>query len=225
MNEPATDDVPTLPTLDSEVTVLATEGRTTGALQSLVLDHMLLSDGTALWVDARGNAATTSLARIAPSKRTLDRIHVARGFTAFQHYSIVDDLPSEITEETSLIVAPSVEWFYANDDLRSGEGEAMLRDAMATLQELAATHDVPVLVSRATAGELGACVLEYVDTELECITTSFGPRFVGDDFDTLVFECNGGVQTTFAFWRRVLEHRHSMQASGVPQEVSPVGTH
>jgi len=56
-----------------------------------VLDHLLLHDGPAFWVDANGHATTATLAQISPSQRLLDRIHVARGFTAYQHYGAVCD--------------------------------------------------------------------------------------------------------------------------------------
>lgn len=219
------DDVPKFPSLDPGVTLLTGEGRTTGALQSLVLDHVLLSEGTALWVDAADNAATTGLAKIAPSRRTLDRIRVGRAFTAFQHYSLVDDLSAVTNDETPLVVAPSIEWFYANDDLRTGEGEAMLEAALASLHEIASTHDIPVLISKHAGSGFDGVIEAACDARLECVQTSFGPRFTGTDFETLVFECPGGVQTTLAFWRRLLEQRHSLQASSEPTEVASVGSY
>ena len=121
-----TDDVPQLPQLEPGLTLLDGPERATGPLQSLVLDHVLLAEGEARWVDARGHAATTTLARIAPSRRTLDRIQVARAFTAFQHYSLVETLVETVTPETALVVAPAVNWFYATDDLKAGEGAEML---------------------------------------------------------------------------------------------------
>ena len=84
-----------LPSLDDGVTLLDVEGgRGVPVLQPLVLDHLLLHDGPAIWVDTNGHATTTTLARIAPSQRLLDRIHVACGFTAYQHYGAVCDLPT-----------------------------------------------------------------------------------------------------------------------------------
>lgn len=202
--------VPELPRLADGITLLAADERVTGALQSLVLDHLLLSDGHALWVDARGNAATVQLARVAPSRQVLDRVFVARAFTAFQHYSLVEDLSDQITDETTLIVAPAVESFYAEDDLRAGEGEEMLTEALTRLQGLAATADLPVLVTRQNAGGVGQRVADYVSTRLECEITELGPRFSGDDFETLVFRENGYLQTTLAFWRRLLAERHRL---------------
>jgi len=67
-----------LPSLDGGITLLDVEGgRGVPILQSLVLDHLLLHDGPALWVDANGHP-TTTLARIVFSQRLLDRIHVVR---------------------------------------------------------------------------------------------------------------------------------------------------
>lgn len=243
-------DGPTLPTLDPGVTLLTTDGRSTGALQSLVLDRVLLEDGTALWVDADGHASTASLATVAPSRRTLDRIRVARAFTAFQHYSLLEALEDEfaaVGDAVELVVAPSVEWFYANDDLRTGEGEVMLTRGLESLSALAAAHDVPVLLSRSDRGGsgdggpgdgslddggLGDVVAAHSDAVLECTRTQFGPRFAGEDFETLVYECRGGVQTTLAFWQRVLERRHAAVTDARAEtgadgrrEVATVGTH
>lgn len=222
-------DVPTFPELDPGLTLLETDGRAAGALQSLALDHLLLDDGGAVWVDANGNAATTSLAKVAPSRRVLDRIRVARAFTAFQHYGLLEDVEDPMTPATSLLVAPAVDWFYGTDDLRDGEGEAMLAGALDRLETVATRHDVPVLVSRTGAGGLGERVAARCDRTLECVHTEFGPRFSGEAFETLVFECPGGVQTTLAFWRRVLERRHAAAADAAgaadSREVAQVGSH
>lgn len=232
-------EMPKLPELDDGITLLTVDGRSRGALQSLVLDRLLSSEGNALWVDSRHNARTTTLATVAPSRRTLDRIRVARAFTAFQHYSLVEDLEATIDERTSLVVVPAIEWFYANDDLCQGEGATMLDAALGRLDRLATTHEIPVLVSRAardgvrttgdgvraTGGNVGDRVDAYCDARLECVRTPFGPRFTGETFETLVFECEGGVQTTFAFWRRVLERRHAARLSEASREVATVGTH
>ena len=88
-----------LPSLEDSITLLDAEGdRGVPILQSLVLDHLLLHDGSAFCVDANGHATTTTLARIAPSRRLLDRIHVARGFTAYQHYGAVCDLSTAVNQ-------------------------------------------------------------------------------------------------------------------------------
>ena len=65
--DPATDEL-RLPSLDDDITLLDIDGgRGVPILQSLVLDHLLLHDSPAFWVDANGHATTTTLAQIAPS--------------------------------------------------------------------------------------------------------------------------------------------------------------
>jgi len=64
--DPTTEEM-LLPQLDDGITLLDVEGgRGVPILQSLVLDHLLLHDGPAFWVDANGHATTATLAQISP---------------------------------------------------------------------------------------------------------------------------------------------------------------
>ncbi|WP_229126543.1 hypothetical protein [Halapricum desulfuricans] len=234
--DPATDKM-LLPSLDDGITLLDIEGsRGVPILQSLVLDHLLLHDGPAFWVDANGYATTTTLARIAPSQRLLDRIRVARGFTAYQHYGAVCDLPTavnqsiqESTADTgirgrqsmsrdedssphtpSLIVTPAIDAQYRSDDtLREGDATTLQARTLARLATYADGYDVPVLITRSTIDEVTAPVATAADHHLECEQTRMGPRFVGEDFETLIYPIDDGAyyQTTFAYWRQLLAAR------------------
>ncbi|MEF8881110.1 MAG: hypothetical protein V5A34_01120 [Halapricum sp.] len=241
-----------LPSLDEGITLLdVADGRGVQSLQSLVLDHVLRHDGPAFWIDANGHATTTTLARIAPSQRLLDRIHVARGFTAYQHYGAVCDLPTAVNQsiqqsttdgETprrqrpnsvdessphtpSLVVAPAVDAQYRGDDML-GEGHAKTLQArtLARLATYAEGYDVPVLVTRSAVDEFTAPVATAADQHLECEQTRMGPRFVGDEFETLVYPIDSGAyyQTTFDYWRQVLGVR-AEQIGLEPAAPSPSG--
>ena len=61
---------PELPSLEPGITLLETDERMTGSLQSLVLDQLLLDDGSAIWIDAHGNGTTHPLTRITPSEQS-----------------------------------------------------------------------------------------------------------------------------------------------------------
>lgn len=213
------------PTLEPGITLLSMDERATGALQSLILDHLLLNSGEAYWVDARNNAVTTTLSQVAPSMRVLDRIQVARAFTAFQHHSIVTDLVEAADTAASMIVLPEVDWFYTGDELARGEGERMLDDVLEILTSIADDLQVPIIVSSATDGAPGKPLSTAAETVIECTLTQFGPRFSGSEFETLMFDCGTGVQTTLAFWRRVLQARHPQQISEPSPEVSAIGSH
>ena len=247
--DPATDDM-LLPSLDKGITLLDVEGsRGVPILQSLVLDHLLLHDGPAFWVDANGHATTTTLARIAPSRRLLDRIHVARGFTAYQHYGAVCDLPTAVNTEIqsssaesgttgrrtasrdgdtsphtpALIVAPAVDAQYrADDTLGETHTKTLHARTLARLRTYAEGYDIPVLVTRTKRNEFTEPVATIADHHLECEQTRMGPRIVGEDFETLVYPVDDGAyyQTTFAYWRQLLAAR----ATQVGVESTPPST-
>ncbi len=234
--DPAADEM-LLPSLGDGITLLDVEGgRGVPILQSLVLDHLLLNDGPAFWVDANGHATTTTLTQIAPSQRLLNRIHVARGFTAYQHYGAICDLPSAVNksiqmsttdaraasrgasdrdEDTSphtpaLIVAPAVDAQYrADDTLGETHAETLQARTLAQLATYAEGYDIPVLVTRNERNEFTESVATVADHHLECEQTRMGPRVVGEDFETLVYPVDDGAyyQTTFAYWRQLLAAR------------------
>ena len=234
--DPATDEM-LLPQLDDGITLLDVEGgRGVPILQSLVLDHLLLNDGPAFWVDANGHATTTTLAQIAPSQRLLNRIHVARGFTGYQHYGAVCDLPTAVNksiqmsttdagaagrgepsrdEDTSphtpaLIVAPAVDAQYrADDTLGETHAGTLQARTLARLSTYAEGYDIPVLVTRNERNEFTESVATVADHHLECEQTRMGPRVVGKDFETLVYPVDDGAyyQTTFAYWQQLLAAR------------------
>lgn len=217
--DPATGEM-LLPSLEPGLTLLDVEGgRGVPIVQSLVLDHLLLQDGSAVWVDAKGYAATTTLARIAPSQRLLDRIHVARGFTAYQHFGAVWDLPTALrrartdTEGAtgpSLIVAPAVDAMYREDDtLATAHAKTLQARTLARLAAYADGYDVPVLLTRSDVDAFTAPVATIADHHLTCEQTRMGPRVVGEDFETVVYPVAEGAyyQTTFAYWRQLLAAR------------------
>jgi len=218
-----------LPSLDPGLTVLDIDGgRGVPVIHALVLDHLLLADGPAFWVDARGYATTTTLARVSPSHRLLERIHVARGFTPYQHYGAITDLPAAVTtqldddgvargaqhtdaDQPSLIVTPAVDAQYRDDatTLAREHAKTLHARVLACLSRYARNYDVPVLLTQTQADQFTAPVEAAADHTLRCEQTRMGPRFHGDGFETTVYPVADGAyyQTTFAYWRRILAAR------------------
>nr|WP_221625553.1 hypothetical protein [Halobellus ruber] len=207
-----------LPSLDNGITHLEVTGsRSVPALQAIVLDHLLLHEGPAFWADAMGHATTAALARVAPSWRLLERIHVARGFTPYQHHTLIADLSARINEtlredpsaKPTLIIAPAIDAQYRDaDTLSEAQGETLLARSLARLQQYADGYDVPVLVTTTEDGTLTETVRRAAAHELRCEETRLGPRFVGDEFETLVYPAGDGYyQTTIAYWTQILGAR------------------
>ncbi|QLG28939.1 hypothetical protein HUG10_15945 [Halorarum halophilum] len=208
-----------LPTLDPGVLLLDIEGELgLEPLHALVVDELLGTDGNAVWIDALGHARTTTFRELAPHRGYLDRVRLARGHTPWQHAALLDRLPTLVDESTSLIVAPAVDGLYRTDDIPEWQAKELLVRRLATLAGVSRTRDIPVLLTRTHTDGISEVIGNAAHRELECTNTRFGPRFMGDGHETLVYpQENGWVQTTLAFWREVLEHR----AQRVDEPVAP----
>jgi hypothetical protein len=218
---------PTLPSLDPGVHLVDVDRRAVGAVQSLVVDHVLTqgpTGSTAAWVDSDGTATTRTLARLVPSPRLLDRIRVARAFTPYQHHTLVSRLPAVVDERTSFVAVPAFESHYRDPELRFGVAHDLVEAGVETLSRLARDRDVPILVTRETTAPLSAPIPERADSVLECERTRFGPRFVGEEFETLVYPVGGGFQTTLSYWAEVLAARFRTVQEGTTPSTTTAST-
>jgi len=94
------------------------------------------------------------------------------------------------------------------------DGEEMLVRALAPLARIAREFEIPVLCTRQHDDEFSAPVEAAAATTITARQTAIGPRFVSEDFETLVYPLeNGWVQTTLAFWQRVLEAREPLHSA------------
>ncbi|MFC7070503.1 hypothetical protein [Halobaculum lipolyticum] len=206
-----------LPTLDPGLTLLDIDSALgIEPLCAVVLDQLLEAPGEVVWVDAGGHVRTRTLTRLAPHPRYLDRITAARGFTAYQHASLLDRLPRIVSnivadgESLSLVVVPAMDQLYREDDVPREQAQDLLVRRLATLAGVAREREVPVLLTRDRDDDLSAPLAAAAHETLTCTETRFGPRFSDDqgDDETLVYHTGDGwMQTTLAFWREILEHR------------------
>lgn len=218
---------PDVPSLNAGIQLLDTDA--SRAIHALTVDHILLSGGDACWIGTGTHARSTPFVELAPSDRILDRVHLARAFTPFQHLALLESLPEVLTDRTELVVAPDIDGYYRSDDLLAEEGRDMLLSGIADLARVAREREIPVLVTRTAADEFSTPVENAASDVLHCRSTPFGPRFWtngedGSDDETLVYPVDGGaaVQTTLAFWKRVLAAREPLY-EGVSREVTVRG--
>jgi len=206
--------VPELPTLDAEVYCFNADRETRSILASLVVDHTLLNDGPVYWVDSLNHAATDPIAAVAPSQRILDQIQVARGFTPYQHASITEALSERAkTDSPSLVVVPAIDALY-RESMTGIEGDELLAQTVAQLAAIKRAYDCPILLTTTRDDELSDPVAAAVTAHLDCEHTPYGPRFVSDDFETLVYPIgNGLVQTTIAYWESIIDARKPLYST------------
>lgn len=135
---------------------------------ALVADGSNFLDVYRLATAARRRAAArlpdaTHAELTAQEELVLDRVRVARGFTAHQIHAIVEDLlPQEIAQSPTaggttrsaggvgLIVAPGLLDMYLDDELSREESKALATRALSTLRRLAVRLRAPAVVSNRT---------------------------------------------------------------------------
>jgi len=191
--------------------------RDVGALHGLAMDELLGADGRGVWVDPGRYCPTTTMADLAPSRALLERVDVARGFTPYQHLRLLDRLGGRATGDTAVVVAPFVDEPYRDGDVRGADPAEMAARAVAVLAGVARRDDVPVVVTRAREDAVGAPLSAAADRRLTYRQTAHGPRFVGPDTETLVYDAPGDhVQTTLSFWAEVLATRAAVHGGAAP---------
>lgn len=215
---------PELPSLSPGVQLLESDEHPRTAIHVLVLDHILVNEGDVYWIDSDGSATAHPFTHLAPNERLLERVRIARAQTSTQHYALIDHLCEQADAETSLLVATGNDHFYREHDRGSENAQDLMVRTLAMTTGAARGHDLPVLMTRREADEFSeplanaaADVITYQETEM-------GPRFTGEDFETLVYPRRDGFQTTLEYWRRILAARHPTQhtatasaTDGLPQ--------
>lgn len=213
-----------LPSLPSGVVRVDLPDPRSVAFHHLVVDALVggEGDGPVHWIDARNNASTYVLADLAPHDRALERVRVARAFTAHQHYALVTALPGRVTPATDLIVLPCVGSLYADDDLRAGEDDLLLSGAVDVLVALARRHDCTVLCSTgAVPAPIADRIADAADATVRCRETREGFRYVTGDFETEVYAGPGYRQTTLPYWARALGDLAGIGATATPDPTDP----
>jgi nicotinamidase-related amidase len=156
----------------------------------------------------------------------LDRIAIARGFTPYQHTALLRELPAQVEEETAVIVVPEIDYYY-RDDVQGADGQQMFVRALAAVARAAREQGIPVVCTQTAADGFSEPLEALATDTIEFTETAHGPRFVGQEFETLVYPLgNGWVQTTLAFWQEILAAREPLHVeSHSSSEVSARGAH
>lgn len=218
--------IPELPSLDDGLTLLEADGDPRLPLQTLMIDELLLASGRGLWIGTGRYCTTDTLAEVAPDRRVLERVGVARGFTPYQHTALIRNLDAYVDAELAVIVLPDIDARYRGDDVQGNDGQEMLVRVLAKVARVAREHDIPIICTRTRADEFSEPVETAAASTINVQDTPLGPRFIGEEFETLVYELEGDwVQTTLAFWQEVLQARQPIHDTAtISGEVFTSGT-
>ena len=119
----------------------------------------------------------------------------------------------------------TLDLLYREAETYVDEVEDLLVRTLATVACVADRHDIPALVTRSQVDSFSEPLAAAAQETISCEQTKFGPRFVSENFETLVYPLGDGrVQTTLAFWKRVLQARASVsETTETPQGVTVNG--
>ena len=203
----------TLPTLKKGINILRTDMEGPEALHSMVINQILLFGGEAAWIDTGNMCSTHLMSGLSPTENLLDRITVARAFTPYQHFSLVERLPEMINRDTELLVVPLANLLYSEDVLNRREGRRLFLRAMEKLGRTAKQHSISVLMTEDPSRELR---LPFRNAkELRCQETKMGVRFESENFQTLTYTGPGYIQTTLMLWELLLEQTYRIKKKEV----------
>lgn len=208
---PRTSQPPELPGFDDGIRLPETEDRARYAIHALVLDHALGEQSDVYWIDANAMASAHPLTKLAPNERVLKTVQVARAQTSPQHFSLVERALELAQDDTALLVTTGFDRFYREHDRGREDGQDMMLRSLARLANAAREHDLPVLLTRCCSDEFSKPLEAAAEDVISYEETRMGPRFAGEDFETLVYPRRDGFQTTLAYWQRILAARHPGQ--------------
>jgi len=212
----------------SELILLDAEEDVRGVIPALLVNHVLKHEQSVMWVDGKNSVSAVQLAQIAPRDHLLGSVFVSRSFTPYKHMVTIEDLRgvmarqgekqrgyqhpkfSKITDPVGLIVCTGVDAQYQGDPSGLDRGTTQPQDAflrtIANVASISRDCNLPVLTTRTENNEFSRPIERAATRKLGCEMTSFGPRFSGDDVETLVYPVTDGmVQTTILYWKRVCE--------------------
>lgn len=212
---PRTSQPPEIPGFDDGIRLLETSDRARYAIHALVLDHALGEQSDVYWIDANAMASAHPLTKLAPSERVLETVLVSRAQTTYQHFSLVERVLELVQDDTALLVASSFDRFYREHDRGHEDGQDVMLRSLARVASASREHDFPVLLTRCRNDEFSDPLETAAESVIKYEKTKMRPRFVGEDFEMLVYPRRGGFQTTLAYWQRILAAHHSKQYDAI----------
>lgn len=141
-----------------------------------------------LWIDSSNQANTH---RFESRTELLEKIYIARAFTALQHYQLCENIG-----DYDLIVAPEIDRLYGESSLYRSESVELFEKMLESIEG-------KILYS--TTRDLGLKAEQKADNKIKVEQTSQGLKFSQKGRQTQVYTDNTGVQTTIPFYEEVRE--------------------
>jgi len=168
-----------------------------------VVEALMTRPGDVVYVDGCCRVNPYEVVRLCkryafPVRGALERLHVARGFTAYQMSTIIDEQLRERMEGASLLVVSGIQYLYQDTDVPYDEARVLLERVVEHVRDLSEAFSVPALVTDLVRGG---------GRDMREIVTEYCPRRVS------FTACRRGRRR----WIRILDH-----TTGRTEEYRPV---
>lgn len=150
---------------------------------------------SAVWIDSGNQSSTYELAAV--DEALLERVEIGRAFTPLQHFQLVSRLEEFASQDTEIVVLPSVDLLYAEGQMKDEEAESCFIEMLERLEEHRKELGFRVLLS--TESELGFHALPYVTKRIEMDRNSQGTRYSSSGYETLAYPVGNLYQTTVPY--------------------------
>jgi hypothetical protein len=180
----------TVPELQQGLNVVKC-GRGSAVIHRIALEHLSRNRGQLKWVDSGNQAVSRIFRKVKPRDVSLSRVRVARAFTAYQHYRLMEKV-----EGADQVVLPLVNHLYEDSEVGYWDGMEMLESGLENL-------DGTVLASVSGDSDQACLVESMADNVVEVKRTGSGVNISSDGFETPFYRTHGEIQTTLTHWREV----------------------
>lgn len=168
--------------------------------QSLVSNQLEGRNSTAVWIDS-GNESSTYALRSAGTRSVMEKVHIGRAFTPFQHHTLIHGLEDFVKENTEILVLPNIDLLYLDGQVREWEAEELFEEVWQKVLKTAEKHGLKVLVSFSSKSTpLLQHARKDVEREISIRATQEGWRYHSSGFKQNAYSNGGSVQTTVSHW-------------------------
>lgn len=126
----------------------------------------------------------------AGGREILDKIEIARAFTTYQHYTLIQSVENELKDSTNILVVPSIDQLYIEGQLGEEESKELLKQSMDHLNRVSQELELKVIVTVKRSNEMKEIVQSYVDKEID------GSKIETESFDRGSYVDPYSFQTT-----------------------------
>lgn len=163
----------------------------------MILGKEMNDNSEAVWIDSGNEASTYALSK-ACGHEALEKVTIGRAFTAFQHFTLINELEKHINKDTDFIILPNIDQQYVKGSEK--ERKDLFQHVTSKISSIKSSRpDITILYSIdcSKTSWIEKNMAEVTESTLRLEETAQGLNFNGKK---KFYRYNGGLQTTLSCW-------------------------